>query len=156
MVIYEIDHPDIPTSQAWKAASDKGRWAPEVRPYTMNRERHRAVCRWIGGQPAPLCATPYLFLEALDVEPHKGDLFNEVYERERLPALARVGGVRNVVRYRADAEGHPVYLTIFEIDASSVPSSNAFVEAESHGRWNTAVLPYTYNRHLVVYERIGR
>jgi len=156
MVIYEIDHPDIPTSPAWKIAADKGRWAPQVRPYTLNRERHRAVCRWIGGKPGLLATTPYLFLEALDVEPDKGDLLNEVYERERVPALARVAGVRNVIRYRADAEGHPAYLAILEIDAAGVPTSKAFVDAESQGRWNSAVLPYTYNRHLVLYERIGR
>lgn len=156
MVIYEIDHPDIPTSAAWKTASDKGRWAPEVRPYTLNRERHRAVCHWIGGKSGLQCTTPYLFLEALDVEPHKGDLLNEVYERERVPALGRVEGVRNVARYHADAEGHPAYLAIFEIDAAAVLTSKTFTEAESQGRWNTAVLPYTYNRHLVLYERIGR
>jgi len=154
MVIYEIDQPDIPTSPAWKTAADKGRWAPEVRPYTLNRERHRAVCRRIGGGTGLLCTTPYLFLEALDVEPHQADLLNEVYERERLPALAKVTGVRNAVRYRADAEGHPTHLAIFEVDAAAVPNSAAFAHAESQGRWMSAVLPYTYNRHLVLYDRI--
>jgi hypothetical protein len=155
MVIYEIDHPDLPASPAWKAAADKGRWAPEVRPYTLNRERHRAVCRWIGGGPGLQYTTPCLYLEALDVEPHKQNLFNEVYEHERLPALATVAGVRNVVRYRADAEGHPAHLAIFEVDAADVPTSAAFADAEAQGRWRSAVLPYTYNRHLVLYERIG-
>jgi len=156
MVIYEIDHPGIPASPGWKSAADKGRWAPEVRPYTLNRARHRAVYTLVGGHQGLLCTTPYLFLEALDVEPHRVDLLNEIYERERLPALAKVTGVRNVVRYHAQADGHPGHLTFFEVDAADVPTSGAFAQAESQGRWMSEVLPYTYNRHLVLYERIRR
>lgn len=37
MAMYEMEGPDLPSSPAWKEASDKGRWAPEVRPYTKNR-----------------------------------------------------------------------------------------------------------------------
>jgi len=37
MAIYEIDSPDVLTSPAWAAASEQGRWATEVRPYTSNR-----------------------------------------------------------------------------------------------------------------------
>lgn len=35
--IYEIDSPDLPQSDAWKAASDRGDWAPQIRPFTTNR-----------------------------------------------------------------------------------------------------------------------
>ncbi len=37
--IYEIDSPDILSSEAWGEAGEKGRWATEVRPFTTNR-RH--------------------------------------------------------------------------------------------------------------------
>lgn len=37
--VYEIDSPDVLTSDAWAKAVDSGRWAGEVRPYTHNR-RH--------------------------------------------------------------------------------------------------------------------
>ena len=37
--LYEIESPDVLTSDAWAAAVDKGRWADEVRPFTSNR-RH--------------------------------------------------------------------------------------------------------------------
>ena len=37
--LYEIESPDVLTSDAWAEAVDKGRWADEVRPYTTNR-RH--------------------------------------------------------------------------------------------------------------------
>ena len=37
--IYEIESPDVLTSEAWDKAVEKGRWPTEVRPYTRNR-RH--------------------------------------------------------------------------------------------------------------------
>ncbi|MCW5744910.1 MAG: hypothetical protein KIT36_01745 [Alphaproteobacteria bacterium] len=39
VAIYELDSPDILTSQAWHEAGEAGRWASEVRPHTNNR-RH--------------------------------------------------------------------------------------------------------------------
>ncbi len=35
--LYEIDSPDILVSKAWGEASEKGRWAAEIRPHTFNR-----------------------------------------------------------------------------------------------------------------------
>ena len=37
IALYEIDSPAVLTSPAWAAASEKGRWAAEVRPHTKNR-----------------------------------------------------------------------------------------------------------------------
>ncbi len=37
--VYEIDSPDVLTSEAWARAVDSGRWPTQVRPYTHNR-RH--------------------------------------------------------------------------------------------------------------------
>jgi hypothetical protein len=37
--IYELDSPDILMSKAWQDATEAGRWATQVRPYTTNR-RH--------------------------------------------------------------------------------------------------------------------
>ncbi|MDP6823677.1 MAG: hypothetical protein QF554_10335 [Dehalococcoidia bacterium] len=41
IAFYEIESPDIPSSDAWSKASETGRWAEEVRPYTHNR--HHAI-----------------------------------------------------------------------------------------------------------------
>ncbi len=35
--VYEIDSPDITSSAAWKAESDKGDWPRKIRPHTANR-----------------------------------------------------------------------------------------------------------------------
>lgn len=41
IAFYELESPDLPMSEAWAVASEKGRWAEEVRPYTHNR--HHAM-----------------------------------------------------------------------------------------------------------------
>ncbi len=35
--VYEIDSPGIPQTDGWKAESDKGDWASQIRPHTSNR-----------------------------------------------------------------------------------------------------------------------
>src|SRR5262245_23237594 len=37
VAMYEIESPDVLVSKAWAEASEKGRWAADVRPYTTNR-----------------------------------------------------------------------------------------------------------------------
>jgi len=40
MAIYEVDSLDIVNSKAWLAASERGSWAPNIRPLTSNRGHH--------------------------------------------------------------------------------------------------------------------
>ncbi len=35
--VYEVDSPEVPTSDGWKAESEKGDWPTLIRPYTTNR-----------------------------------------------------------------------------------------------------------------------
>jgi hypothetical protein len=42
--LYELESPEVLTSDAWANAVDRGRWADEVRPYTRNR-RHLLLKR---------------------------------------------------------------------------------------------------------------
>lgn len=41
VAIYELESPDVISSEAWAAAVDRGRRADEVRPFTRNR--HHAM-----------------------------------------------------------------------------------------------------------------
>ena len=36
--LYTIESPDVLASAAWAEAVERGRWGPEVRPHTFNRE----------------------------------------------------------------------------------------------------------------------
>ena len=39
LAIYDIDSPDLPNTDAWQAASDKGDWITQIRPFATNRSR---------------------------------------------------------------------------------------------------------------------
>ena len=39
LAIYDIDSPDLPNSDAWQDASDKGDWITQIRPFATNRSR---------------------------------------------------------------------------------------------------------------------
>ena len=109
-------------------------------------------------------ASKYVFIVAMDVAPEKEALFNEVYDREHVPNLLRVPGVRSATRLRTEpasvsvggqtkrltGEEAPNYMAIYEIDSPEVLTSAAWVEAAELGRWPTEVRPHTSNRHHIV------
>ena len=152
LALQEWDNPDKRETAEWKKQRGIGRWPKEVGPYTMNR--YHAVYTWVGGSPELKWETKYLFLAMMDVEEHKEALFNELYEMEHIPQLMTVPGVINVTRYKTSEERHPQYLAIYEIEQLDVPTSEAFWKEADKGRWISEVRPYTYNKHLSVYERI--
>ena len=154
LAIYEVDNPNIRETAEWKKSVEIGRWSKEVRPYTMNR--NHAIYAWVGGNPALKWETKYLYLAMMDVEEYKEALFNELYETEHIPQLMSVPGVINVTRYKTSAEEHPQYLAIYEIERPDIPTSEAFRKETDRGRWISEVRPYTYNKHLSVYEQTKR
>jgi hypothetical protein len=108
--------------------------------------------------------TKYVLIVSMDVAPEREALFNEVYDREHVPNLLRVPGVRSATRLRTEpasvsvggqtqrltGEGAPTYVAIYEIDSPEVLTSAAWAEAAERGRWPTEVRPHTSNRHHIV------
>jgi len=37
LALYELDHPELPKTSEWKAASDKGEWSVKIRPHLRVR-----------------------------------------------------------------------------------------------------------------------
>jgi hypothetical protein len=113
--------------------------------------------------------TRYLFSAAMDVEPGKDAIFNEVYDREHVPNLLTVPGVVSVARVRKREltlvlggerktiviEGEPTYNAFYEVESPDVLTSKAWAEAVEKGRWPSQVRPHTKNRRHVLYERLG-
>jgi hypothetical protein len=111
----------------------------------------------------------YLFSAAMDVDPEREAIFNEVYDREHVPMLLEVPGVISVARVRTReltmiiggerrqivAEREPRYNALYEIRDPSVLVSEAWAAAVDRGRWPGEVRPYTRNRRHVLYERLG-
>ena len=112
----------------------------------------------------------YLFTAAMDVEPQREALFNEVYDREHVPLLLRVPGVISVARFRRreltmvlggqrrtiELPGEPAYTALYQLASPEVLVSDAWARAVDQGRWPGEVRPYTKNRRHVLYERLGR
>jgi hypothetical protein len=113
--------------------------------------------------------TRYLFSAAMDVEPSKEALFNEVYDTEHVPTLLTVPGVVAVARFKREeltlyiggerkrivVENEPAYNALYEVESPEVLASDAFGKAVEEGRWPGQVRPYTRNRRHVLYRRIS-
>src|SRR5579863_1676387 len=101
--------------------------------------------------------TRYLFVASMDVDADKEALFNEVYDKEHVPNLLKVPGVRAVTRLKTEpaslniggqvkrvtGEGAPTYTAIYEIDGPHVLTSAAWAAAVEMGRWPGEVRPFT-------------
>ncbi len=112
--------------------------------------------------------TRYLFSAAMDVEPGKEALFNEVYDKEHVPLLLAVPGVVSVARLKKQPltmilggerrtivfENEPGYNALYEVESPEVLLSPAWAQAVDQGRWPAEVRPFTRNRRHVMYERI--
>ncbi len=108
--------------------------------------------------------TRYVFIAAMDVDPAKEAIFNEVYDKEHIPNLLKVPGVLSVTRLtqepltlaiggekkRIVAEGEPRYTAVYEIESPDVLMSEAWSKAVEAGRWPSEVRPYTRNRRHVL------
>ncbi len=100
-------------------------------------------------------ANPALYLVRMDVAHDLEATFNEVYDREHVPLLRAVPGVRRASRYRQPAPTDPRYLAAYELDGPAVIAGAAWKAAGEAGRWPTAIRPHTMNRHLALYEWVG-
>jgi hypothetical protein len=152
LAAYELDGLAVLDGAAWKAAGEAGRWPTEIRPHTMNR--HLARYEWVGGSPALLGSTPYVYWVMMDVEPHREALFNELYDSEHLPLLLKLPGCLNAVRYRTATAGEPRYLCAYEIQSAELATSKLWNDTSDIGRWKPEVRPYTSNKRFIVGERI--
>jgi len=96
-----------------------------------------------------------LYLVRMDVAHDHEATFNEVYDREHVPNLRAVSGVRRAGRYRQPSPTEPRYLAAYEMDGPEVVDGAAWKAAGEVGRWPTVVRPHTMNRHRVLYEWVG-
>jgi hypothetical protein len=113
--------------------------------------------------------TRYFFSAAMDVQPDKEALFNEVYDKEHVPLLQQVPGVIAIARFETEeltmiiggerkkmvVENQPRYTALYEIESPDVMVSEAWGKAVDQGRWPGQVRPYTSNRRHVLYRRMG-
>ena len=110
-------------------------------------------------------SSKYLFVVSMDIDADKEALFNEVYDREHIPNLLKVPGVRAVTRMAGEhfsmciggaekkiAHDGPRYSAIYEIDGPHVIVSPEWTKAVEEGRWPSQVRPSTRNRRHALYK----
>src|SRR5207247_1809615 len=92
--------------------------------------------------------TRYLFTAAMDVEPAREALFNEIYDGEHVPLILKVPGVVAAARFKRQeltmviggerktivVEHEPLYNALYEIESPEVLTSDAWAEAADQGR----------------------
>lgn len=100
-------------------------------------------------------STHALYLVRMDVAHDREASFNEVYDREHLPNLRAVPGVRRASRYRQSSPTEPRYLAAYELDGPAILDNAAWKAAGEAGRWPSQIRPHTMNRHLVLYDWVG-
>ena len=85
----------------------------------------------------------YLFIASMDVNLEKEALFNEVYDTEHCPLLAKVPGMISVTRYETHeltmimggetrtivVENEPKYHALYELESPEVLTSQAWAQA---------------------------
>ena len=108
----------------------------------------------------------WIFTAAMDVDPDKEALFNEVYDQEHIPLISKVPGVISAVRLKLDTlrmtlggetkvmdpQGAPRYAAVYELESPDVLTTAAFAQAVDQGRWPTHVRPFTRNRRHTLYK----
>ena len=113
--------------------------------------------------------TRYVFSAAMDVDPAKDALFNEVYDKEHVPLILQVPGVVAAARFKKQEltmmlggekktfvfEAEPAYNALYELESPDVLLTDAWAKAIEQGRWPAQVRPHTKNRRHVMYRRVG-
>src|SRR3989442_3183725 len=97
-----------------------------------------------------------LFLVRMDVAHDHESTFNEVYDREHVPNLSAVPGVRRASRFRQSSPTEPRYLAAYELDGLDVLESAAWKTAGEAGRWPAVFRPPTLNPPPTPDQLVGR
>lgn len=109
----------------------------------------------------------YIYVASMDVDASREDLFNEVYNYEHVPTLAKVPGVLNIARYESIpfdrwvngrlehvTDVGPKYTATYGLTAADIASSDQWGSATELGRWSSEVRPYTFNRTHRLWRRL--
>ncbi len=96
-----------------------------------------------------------LHLVRMDVAHDHEATFNDIYDREHVPALAAVPGVGRAARFRNPSPTDPRYIAAYELESPTVLESPQWKAAAESGRWPKEVRPHTMNRHIATYEWVG-
>jgi hypothetical protein len=88
-----------------------------------------------------MAASPYLYLGRMDVPATIEEEFNDWYNWVHIPENLAVPGVIRARRFLA-VDAQPKYLTLYELERSDVPESEAWTAARESNPWNRRIRPH--------------
>jgi hypothetical protein len=109
----------------------------------------------------------FVLVASMDVDPEREQLFNEVYDTEHIPSLARVPGVLSIARFervelsmsiagelRQIPSTQPRYHAVYGLSGPEVLVGEGWAQGVERGRWPKEVRPFTRNRQHLLLRRL--
>jgi hypothetical protein len=83
-------------------------------------------------------------------------VFNDLYDREHIPAILKVPGVHSCRRYQLEWKDGDMleYIALYEVDDPNVHKSDAWKAAGNFGGWKTEVRPFLNERRYGMYRQL--
>jgi hypothetical protein len=143
---YELDSLDVLQSAPYKAIAYENLsvWSKRVGKIATRLLRFDGEQTLPGDLVAPAGAGG-LLVNAMNVDPAHEAEFNEWYDHEHIPALAKVPGTVCARRYR-DGKGTHRYLALYHLTSPDVPLTQAWKDAAGTP-WSARLRPH-FRDHL--------
>jgi len=143
---YELDSLNVLQSAPYKAIAYENLsvWSKRVGKIATRLLRFDGEQTLPGDLVSPAGAGG-LLVNAMNVDPAHEAEFNEWYDHEHIPALAKVPGTLCARRYR-DGKGTHRYLALYHLTSPDVPLTQAWTDA-ARTPWSARLRPH-FRDHL--------
>jgi hypothetical protein len=143
---YELDSLDVLRGEAYLAIAHENLsvWSKRMGKIARRLMRFDGT-QTLPGDPEAPAGAGGLLVNAMNVDPAHEAEFNEWYDHEHIPALAKVPGTLCARRFR-DGTGTHRYLALYHLASPDVPLSDAWKQAAATP-WTERLRPH-FRDHL--------
>lgn len=157
---YDLESQAVLASPAYQAIAGANLtvWSKRVTAMCKRICRFEAEQTLPGNLPAPAKGANAMLFFAMNPTPETEKDFNDWYDQEHVPALAKVPGCLAARRFRihkAQSEGNHRYLALYHLSAPEVQTSDAWKKAIDTP-WTHRIRPNTRDRLRIVLKRYQR
>ncbi len=152
---YELDSLAVLRSAPYQAIAydNLSVWSKRMGKIAQRLLRHDGAQTLPGDSVAPAGAGG-LLVNAMNVDPAHEAEFNEWYDHEHIPALARVPGTICARRYKDDTGTHR-YLALYHLESAAVPTTEAWKQAAGTA-WSARLKPHFRDHQRILTTRYVR
>ncbi len=149
---YELDSLAVLQSAPYQAIAHDNLsvWSKRMGKIAQRLLRHDGAQTLPGNAVAPAGAGG-LLVNAMNVDPAHEAEFNEWYDHEHIPALAKVPGTICARRYKDDTGTHR-YLALYHLESAAVPTTEAWKQAAGTP-WSARLKPHFRDHQRILTTR---